>query len=69
MADIAGCLEQLMNARYGKDVRQSIHDSIQAINEQVEAGGGSGDTFSIADGRLTISGSGSATVTEGRLKL
>ena len=36
MANVSGFLQQLLNARYGKDVRQSIHDSINAINKQLE---------------------------------
>jgi protein associated with RNAse G/E len=36
MAEVKEYLQNLLNARYGKDVRQSIHDSIQAINAQVE---------------------------------
>lgn len=41
MADVTEFLQQLLQARYGKDVRQAIHDCIKAINAQVEAGGGS----------------------------
>ena len=36
MANVSGFLQQMLNARYGKDVRQSIHDSINAINKQLE---------------------------------
>lgn len=36
MANVSEFLQQLLNARYGKDVRQSIHDSIRAINKQLE---------------------------------
>lgn len=36
MANVSGFLQQLLNARYGKDVRQAIHDSIREINKQVE---------------------------------
>ena len=36
MANVSGFLQQLLNARYGKDVRQAIHDSISEINKQVE---------------------------------
>lgn len=32
MANIQKYLEQILSARYGKDVRQSIHDAIQAID-------------------------------------
>ena len=32
MADIGKQLEQIMKARYGRDVRQSIHDVIDALN-------------------------------------
>lgn len=36
MANIAQYLKAIMEARYGKDVRQSIHDAIDAINTQEE---------------------------------
>lgn len=36
MANVSRFLQQMLNARYGKDVRQSIHDSINAINKQLE---------------------------------
>ena len=36
MADIDKYLQAIMDARYGKDVRQSIHDGIDAINTQLE---------------------------------
>ena len=36
MASIAEYLQAIMNARYGRDVRQSIHDAIDAINTQEE---------------------------------
>lgn len=36
MASIAEYLRAIMEARYGKDVRQSIHDAIDAINTQEE---------------------------------
>lgn len=35
MANVKQYLEQILKARFGKDVRQSIHDSIDAINTQV----------------------------------
>lgn len=35
MADIDKYLQAIMDARYGKDVRQSIHDGINAINNEV----------------------------------
>ena len=35
MADIKQYLDDILKARYGKDVRQSIHDAINAINEAV----------------------------------
>lgn len=35
MADIQQYLDDILKARYGKDVRQSIHDAINAINEAV----------------------------------
>lgn len=37
MANVTTYLDKLMSAIYGKDVRQSIYDSIKAINTQVEA--------------------------------
>ncbi|EOS49335.1 hypothetical protein C809_01931, partial [Lachnospiraceae bacterium MD335] len=37
MADIGKQLEQIMKARYGRDVRQSIHDVIDALNGSAEA--------------------------------
>lgn len=36
MADIKTCLNNIKNALYGKDVRGSIHDGIDAINNEVE---------------------------------
>lgn len=36
MADISKELNDIMTARYGKDVRQSIHDGIEKINNEVE---------------------------------
>lgn len=35
MANVEKYLQQILSARYGKDVRQSIHDSINEINIQV----------------------------------
>lgn len=35
MANVTKYLEQLLVARYGKDVRQALHDSIKEINEEV----------------------------------
>lgn len=35
MADINVYLQAIMVARFGKDVRQSIHDGIKAINDEV----------------------------------
>jgi hypothetical protein len=37
MANIDTYLQAIMNARYGKDVRQSIHDGIEAINDDTIA--------------------------------
>ena len=37
MANIAEFLRKIKEARYGKDVRSSIHDGIKAINDEVEA--------------------------------
>lgn len=34
MAKIAEFLKQILSARYGRDVRQSIHDAISAINDE-----------------------------------
>ena len=34
MAEITNELNDIMNAQYGKDVRQSIYDAIDAINTQ-----------------------------------
>lgn len=39
MPDISTELNNIKNARYGKDVRQSIHDGIEKINEVVEDAG------------------------------
>lgn len=39
MADISNELDTIMKARYGKDVRQSIHDGIKKINDVVEETG------------------------------
>ena len=36
MAEVKKFLQQLLSARYGKDVRQGLHDSILAINTQLE---------------------------------
>ena len=35
MADIQSYLDEISNARYGKDVRKAIHDGVKAINEEV----------------------------------
>lgn len=35
MANIDEYLQAIMHARFGKDVRQSFHDSIKAINDEV----------------------------------
>ena len=35
MANIAEYLKKILSSRYGRDVRQSIHDGINAINEEV----------------------------------
>lgn len=35
MANIQEYLKKILSARYGKDVRQSIHDSISVINDEV----------------------------------
>jgi len=35
MADIQSYLNEISNARYGKDVRKAMHDGIKAINEEV----------------------------------
>ncbi len=37
MANIAEYLKKIMEARFGKDVRSSIHNGIDAINNEVEA--------------------------------
>lgn len=37
MANISEFLQKIKEARYGRDVRSSIHDGIKAINEEVEA--------------------------------
>lgn len=37
MADIGVYLKNILSARYGRDVRQSIHDGIDAINKEVAA--------------------------------
>ena len=49
MAEVKEYLQDLLNARYGKDVRQAIHDSIQAINEQVEKCGTGTNTENSSD--------------------
>ena len=36
MANVTMYLNKILSAVYGKDVRQSIYDSINAINTQVE---------------------------------
>ena len=36
MANITELLQKILNARYGKDVRGSIHDAIQAMNQEIE---------------------------------
>lgn len=36
MANISELLQKILNARYGKDVRGSIHDAIQAMNQEIE---------------------------------
>ena len=35
MASIAQHLKKILSAMYGEDVRNAIHDSIEAINEEV----------------------------------
>lgn len=35
MANIKEYLDNILSAIFGKDVRQSIHDSIEAMNEEV----------------------------------
>jgi len=37
MASISELLQKIMSARFGKDVRSSIHDAISAMNEESEA--------------------------------
>ena len=39
MADISNELDAIMAARYGKDVRQSIHDGLEKVNDVVEEAG------------------------------
>lgn len=39
MPDISKELNNIMNARYGKDVRQSIHDGIMKLNDNLEDAG------------------------------
>ena len=36
MANISEFLQKIKEARYGRDVRSSIHDGIKAINEEME---------------------------------
>lgn len=36
MANISKYLEKILHTRYGKDVRQSIHDAIDAVNSSAE---------------------------------
>lgn len=36
MANIKNFLDNILNARFGKDVRSSIHDGIEAINKESE---------------------------------
>lgn len=36
MADVTQVLKKILDAVYGKDVRQSIHDGLMAVNNQVE---------------------------------
>ena len=45
MSNIQGYLEKIKNARFGKDVRQAIHDGIKQCYEDGKANsGGSGAT-------------------------
>lgn len=37
MANIAGFLQNILSARFGKDVRQSIHDAIEAIDKVADS--------------------------------
>lgn len=39
MADITTYLENILSARYGEDVRGSIHDAIKAMNDNLEESG------------------------------
>lgn len=50
MANVTQELNNIMNARYGKDVRKSIHDSIEAINSEIVSNNTLVGTF---DDRLT----------------
>ena len=41
MSRVSECLKQIMSARYGKDVRQSIHDGIEELDEVARTAQGS----------------------------
>lgn len=52
MADIQQYLDDILGARYGKDVRQSIHDAINAINEAVIDSGLDAGNLPVNKGRF-----------------
>lgn len=57
MANINNYLSQIMSARYGKDVRQAIHDSIKEIDREVGSidPNASGNGFQDTEARRLIS--------------
>ena len=59
MPDITTELNNIMNARYGKDVRKSIHDGIKKVNDIVDDTGYSEliDIRKGVDGKTYPSGS------------
>lgn len=52
MPDISTELSNIMNARYGKDVRKSIHDGIKKVNDNLEDVG----VDELLDARTTLDG-------------
>ena len=51
MANIATLLARILTTRYGKDMRQDLHDSIEAVNNDVET---CGQTVSVSGNQLSL---------------
>ena len=51
MANIATLLARILTTRYGKDMRQDLHDAIEAVNNDVET---CGQTVSVSGNQLSL---------------